>query len=73
MLRPFLHILHGDRINYTNNKIRKEKEMKKRVLGLTLIAMGIGMLLVFLLPGTAFIVIASIILMFLGYIFILKY
>lgn len=47
--------------------------MKKRVLGLTLIAMGIGMLLVFLLPGTAFIVIASIILMFLGYIFILKY
>ena len=61
-----------DRINHTNNKIRKEKEMK-RVLGLTLIAMGIGMLLVFLLPGTAFIVIASIILMFLGYIFILKY
>ncbi|MBM7685495.1 hypothetical protein [Defluviitalea raffinosedens] len=44
--------------------------MKKRVLGLIFIAMGIGMLLVFLLPGTTFIIILSIILILLGYIFL---
>ncbi|NLM13682.1 MAG: hypothetical protein GX209_08070 [Epulopiscium sp.] len=47
--------------------------MKKRVLGLTLLGMGIGMLLVFLLPGTAFIIISASILLFMGYLFILKY
>ncbi|NLK97485.1 hypothetical protein [Defluviitalea saccharophila] len=47
--------------------------MKKRVLGLTLLAMGIGMLLVFLLPGTVFIIVSALILILMGYLFILKY
>ena len=47
--------------------------MKKRVLGLTLLAIGVGMLLVFLLPGTGFVIAASILCIIFGYVFIRKY
>jgi hypothetical protein len=47
--------------------------MKSRVLGLFLFAIGMGMLLVFLIPGTSFIIIIAIFLMFLGYAFFKKY
>ncbi|NLK20961.1 MAG: hypothetical protein GX308_02480 [Epulopiscium sp.] len=47
--------------------------MRKRVFGLTLLAIGIGMLLVFLLPGTGFVITASIICIFLGYLLMNNY
>ncbi|HOQ15917.1 MAG TPA: hypothetical protein PLG49_01000 [Defluviitaleaceae bacterium] len=47
--------------------------MKSRILGLFLFSVGMGMLLVFLLPGTSFVVITAILFLFLGYIFFKKY